>query len=88
MKGEILFCHTNSPSNFNVLTVINWLSNAIMPQYFDTIEKPKFLYSEINYHCSLKTPRIWEATALQMNSIVEQALQLELSHSMDITDVN
>lgn len=87
-EGEILFCHTNSPTNINVLIVINWQSNAIMSQYFDTIEKPEFLYSEINYHCSWKTPRILEATPLQMNSVTEQVPQLELSCSMDMTDAN
>lgn len=59
-----------------------------MPQYFDTTEKPEFLYSEITYHCSLKIPRTMEATALQMNSTVEQVPQLELPCSMGITDAN
>lgn len=59
-----------------------------MPQYFDTIEKPGFLYSEVSYHCSFKNPRILETIALQLNSVVEQVSQLELSCSMDIRDAN
>lgn len=38
---EWKFYKTNPPTNIYVLTVINWLSIVIMPQYLDTTEKLK-----------------------------------------------
>lgn len=38
---EILSYKTNPLTNIYVLTVINWLSIVIMPQYLDTAEKWK-----------------------------------------------
>lgn len=40
-RVEILSHKTNPPTNIYVLTVINWLSIVIMPQYLDTAEKLK-----------------------------------------------